>query len=81
LVIYILSFARTDNKEFTPCKITDIITTSIAFMNAYLTKDRIRIHTFYDSNLPRIRAKATQLEQVFINLLINARDALNEKSP
>ncbi|MGA1795236.1 MAG: sensor histidine kinase [bacterium] len=81
IVKSLLSFARTDNKEFTPCEITDIITTSIAFMNAYLAKDRIRIQTVYDSNLPGIRARSTQLEQVFINLLINARDALNEKYP
>jgi len=81
IVKSLLSFARTDNREFTPCEIADIITTSIAFMNAYLAKDRIRIITVYDSDLPSIHAKATQLEQVFINLLINARDALNEKYP
>jgi histidine kinase len=31
------------------------------------------------AGLPRVRADANRLEQVFINLLINARDAIEEK--
>ncbi|MBN2373601.1 PAS domain-containing protein [bacterium] len=77
----LLSFAQADDKEFASCKIADIITTSITFINNYLAKDRIRILSSYNFDLPCIRANATQLEQVFINLLINARDALNEKYP
>ena len=50
-------------------------------MEAYLAKDGIKIQTFYDPDLPVIKAKSSQLEQVFINLILNARDALNEKYP
>jgi histidine kinase len=34
----------------------------------------------YEENLPLILADSNRLEQVFINLLINARDAIEEKS-
>ena len=32
-----------------------------------------------EKNLPRINADPSRLEQVFINLLLNARDAIEEK--
>ena len=81
IVKNLLSFARSDKQEHGPCIITEVIHMSIALMEAYLAKDGIQIQTFYEPDLPRIRAKTSQLEQVFINLLINARDALNEKYP
>jgi signal transduction histidine kinase len=81
IVQNLLAFARTDKKDHSPCHITDIIKASIAFMEAYIAKDGIKIQTFYDPDLPAINAKSSQLEQVFINLILNARDALNEKYP
>ncbi|MGA1841192.1 MAG: ATP-binding protein [bacterium] len=81
IVQNLLAFARTDKKDHSPCNITDIIKASITFMEAFLAKDGIKIQTFYDTDLPAIKAKSSQLEQVFINLILNARDALNEKYP
>jgi PAS domain S-box-containing protein len=81
IVQNLLAFARTDKKDHSPCHITDIIKASIAFMEAYIAKDGINIQAFYDPDLPAIKAKSSQLEQVFINLILNARDALNEKYP
>jgi PAS domain S-box-containing protein len=81
IVKNLLSFARVDKQEHTFYMITDIINTSIALMEAFLAKDGIKIQTSYEPGLPRIKAKANQLEQVFINLIINAKDALNKKYP
>lgn len=39
----------------------------------------IEVVTRFDENLPSILANSNRLEQVFINLLINARDAIEEK--
>ncbi|MGA1840663.1 MAG: ATP-binding protein [bacterium] len=79
IVQNLLAFARVEKNGFSPCYIPDIINVSLAFMDAYLIMNKIKVQTCYDSNLPRIRAKYSQLEQVFINLILNARDALNEK--
>jgi signal transduction histidine kinase len=81
IVRNLLSFARSDKQEHNLCIITEIIDTSIAFTKSYLARDDIKIQSSYEPDLPRIRAKSSQLEQVFINLIINARDALNEKYP
>ncbi|MGA1865698.1 MAG: sensor histidine kinase [bacterium] len=81
IVKNLLSFARSDKQEQSPCIITEIIDTSISFTKSFLAKDGIKIQSSFEPDLPRIRAKSSQLEQVFINLIINARDALNEKYP
>jgi len=81
IVQNLLAFARTDKKDHIPCHITDIISTSIAFMEAYLAKDGIAVTTDFEPDLPVIKGRASQLEQVFINLILNARDALNERYP
>ncbi|MGA1871543.1 MAG: sensor histidine kinase [bacterium] len=81
MVKNLLSFARTDKQKISTCYIPDIIDTSIAWIKIHLAKDGIKIETFYESDLPRIEVEKSHLEQVFINLLLNARDALNEKYP
>src|SRR6476620_11151114 len=37
---------------------------------------RIRITKSFDESLPRVRARADQLRQVFLNLIINAQQAI-----
>ncbi|MGA1824198.1 MAG: sensor histidine kinase [bacterium] len=81
IVRNLLSFSRSDKQDYSQCMIQDIINRSIAFMELYCAKDGITIKTSYDPRLPKLKAKSSQLEQVFINLLLNARDALNEKYP
>ncbi|MGA1790526.1 MAG: sensor histidine kinase [bacterium] len=77
----IICVARVDKQEYTSHMVTDIINTSIAHMEDVLVKDGIKIQTSYEPGLPKIKAKAGHLEQVFINLIINAQDALNKKYP
>ena len=77
----IVFVARVDKQEYTSYMITGIINTSIALMEDLLVKDGIKIQTSYEPGLPKIKAKAGHLEQVFINLIINAQDALNKKYP
>lgn len=81
IVHNLLTFARAEKHEHSPCSIENIINVSISFMKTYLIKEDINIKTFFDPDLPLIRAKSSQLEQVFVNLILNARDALNEKYP
>jgi two-component system cell cycle sensor histidine kinase/response regulator CckA len=45
-----------------------------------LTGEDIRVETTYGEDTPRVRADPGQLEQVLINLLVNARDTVNEKA-
>jgi two-component system, cell cycle sensor histidine kinase and response regulator CckA len=45
-----------------------------------LTGEDIRVETTIAPDAPRVLADPGQLEQVLINLLVNARDAVNEKA-
>jgi len=55
---------------------------SIDKMARRLIGEDIEIETSLAVNLPRIKADNTQLEQILVNLLVNARDALHEvKTP
>lgn len=52
---------------------------SLDFFQQQLKLREIEVVLDLDSNLPFIWADANRLEQVFINLLINARDAIERK--
>jgi nitrogen-specific signal transduction histidine kinase len=65
IVKNLLSFLRGDKQENASYMIMDIINTSIALMEVFLVKYGIKIQTSYESGLPKIKAKASHLEQVF----------------
>jgi nitrogen fixation/metabolism regulation signal transduction histidine kinase len=46
-----------------------------------LKKDQIKLVLNLDENLPETKCRSQQIQQVIMNLLTNARDALNDKYP
>ncbi len=50
---------------------------SLMLLTKQLIVHNIRLHTSFDRNLPRIQGDPNQLEQAFINLITNARDAID----
>ena len=44
-----------------------------------ISKDQIQLEINIQKNLPDIQCKGQQIQQVLMNLMTNARDALNEK--
>ncbi|MFQ6055327.1 MAG: PAS domain S-box protein [Methanosarcinales archaeon] len=75
----LLTFARPENNIFTKIQIIDFIDKSISLMQHQLQKDGIELIKDYEKEFPTIYANGQQLQQVFINLISNARIALNEK--
>ena len=53
-----------------------IIGELVALVECPFAKQGIRIQTLLDSPLPRVRASADHLQQAFLNMLYNARDAM-----
>ncbi|MDZ4816232.1 MAG: PAS domain-containing protein [Verrucomicrobiota bacterium] len=41
---------------------------------------KIKLHTAYDEDLPKVEIDATQIRQVIMNLVVNASEAMAEKS-
>ena len=77
----LLSFARQGTSEKRPEHVADIVRASLMLIGAMLRRDRILLRQRMDEDLPRVRCNAQQIEQIFINLLTNARDALNRRYP
>ena len=78
----LLSFARQgddDDQTFLETYVQDIIEESLTLIRHQLMNDGINITTNMQPDVPAVWAHPQQLEQVFINLLSNARYALNEK--
>ncbi len=81
IVYNLLSFSRQESEAHSPALIGDIIQSTLALTRKVLSKDQIDLVVHIDENLPKINCRSQQIMQVFMNLLNNARDTLNQKYP
>ena len=77
----LLSFARRRHEDKTVISIQEILSDSMALTAAQLRSDNIIANTNLPPDLPNIKAQAHEIEQVFVNIISNARHALNERFP
>ncbi|MFA6283784.1 MAG: ATP-binding protein, partial [Desulfurivibrionaceae bacterium] len=81
IVRNLLFFARQREEEAEVVAIEAIIHDSLSLIKHQLQKDGVIIHTDISEGLPAIKVHPQQLQQVFLNLLSNARYALNQRYP
>nr|WP_321464306.1 ATP-binding protein [uncultured Desulfobulbus sp.] len=80
IVKSLLSFAQQDRRQKKRCtSIPDVLAESIVLTQAQIRKEGIFLKICLDDDLPPIEANFHQIQQVFINIINNARYALNEK--
>jgi PAS domain S-box-containing protein len=60
----------------TELEINEIIQEVVTLLRNELNRDRIRLRTELAANLPRVQGDAVQLQQVLINLIMNAVEAM-----
>jgi len=77
----LLSFSRRRHEEKSIVSVKDIVSDSLTLITAQMRKDSIILKIALAENLPNIKAQAHEIEQVFINIISNARYALNQKYP
>src|SRR5688572_19689184 len=75
----LLTFSRPRSVEKSPTDINAVIEQSLFLVKHHTSLKKLRLHTILDPGLERAPANAEQLIQVFIALLINAADAMNEQ--
>jgi signal transduction histidine kinase len=81
IVRNLLSFARKRPEEKAPVAICEVLLDAYVLAEAQLRRDGIEVVLDLPEHLPEIVAHGQQLQQVFLNLISNARYALNEKYP
>lgn len=79
IVRNLLSFSRQDQEQHSPARMVDIVAASLSLIGSLLRKDFIQVEIDVPENLPIVRCRSQQMQQVFINLVTNARDSLNTK--
>ena len=81
IVSNLLRFSRQEKQSHSPARIEDIIERTLSLIRTLFRRDQIRLDLDMPENLPSIKCRSQQIEQVFMNLMTNARDALNMKYP
>ncbi len=81
IVHNLLAFSRQDKEQHSAAQINDIISAVLSLCNKKLEKSHIRVEVDLPEDRPRIYCRSEQLQQVFMNLIINSMHALDEKYP
>lgn len=76
IVEQILAFARTTEPKLAPVNLTQLIDELGLLVRHKLKNQNVAWKTKLDSNLPAVNGDATQLEQAFLNLILNATEAM-----
>jgi PAS domain S-box-containing protein len=79
IVSSLLSFAREDDKERKPVDARVVLNEVLALTEAQIIKDGINLNIDFPAELHKVLADFQQIEQVFLNIINNARYALNQK--
>jgi signal transduction histidine kinase len=70
------SFAKPQKLNLTSCSIKDIVNEIIPFLIKEIADKGIRFSEVYHPQLPKIRVDKNQMHQVFLNLFLNAIQAM-----
>jgi len=71
-----INFAKPRSPNFSPCRIQEVIDKNITFLTMQIEEKGYRIKQNYQNSLPEIQADAAMLYQSFLNILINAMQAM-----
>ncbi len=72
----LLNFSRTGPAELGEVRLNRIVEDSLALLEPQLRSAQIAVEAALDDNLPSVYGDAGKLQQVFVNLVSNARDAM-----
>jgi histidine kinase len=79
IINHMRQFGRKSDPKLDEIQANEVLEKSLEIFSQQLVVRGIEVDWEVEENLPLIMADADRLEQVFINLLINARDAIEEK--
>jgi C4-dicarboxylate-specific signal transduction histidine kinase len=78
VITHLRSLLRNDDKVWKICDINDVVSDSLKILNGFLNQRQIRIAFNSGTGSLNIRGNRVQLQQVILNLVINAAEAMND---
>ncbi len=76
IVNNLLNFSRTSGTEFTEVDVNKVIADTLALLEHQFKTSKVRVQDELAEHLPLIQGNIGRLQQVFLNLFLNAKDAM-----
>jgi PAS domain S-box-containing protein len=76
IVNNLLNFSRTGGAEISNVDVNHVVEETLSLVSHPLKTSRIQVVKNLGQGLPAVRGSANKLQQVFLNLFLNARDAM-----
>lgn len=71
-----LSFSKSSETRFQPAEFNRLVEELLMFLNHKLSKAQIQVKTSLDAKLPMVEMDSGQIQQVLLNLFVNAMQAM-----
>jgi len=81
IVRNLLAFSRNEKQSHSPAHLTDLVNGTLSLIRTIIRHDQITLQVSVAADLPQLKCRSQQIQQVLMNLMTNARDALNERYP
>ncbi len=80
IVRNLLAFSRQEREApYETAEVATLIDDTLSLIRTVIRRDQIQLDVAIPTGLPGFRCRAQQIQQVIMNLVANARDALNER--
>ncbi len=76
LIRQLMNFARPARIDLRPLNLNDLLQEVLTLTEHQIAKEKIDVRSDFQANLPPIMGDANQLEQAFLNIIINAWHAM-----
>jgi len=80
IVRNLLRFGRADESNAIATDVRELVDDTLMLVRGPLHKDKIELEVEIDADLPELVCRMQQLQQILMNLITNARDALNRRT-
>ena len=76
IVNNLLNFARQGRVSFVPVRVNDVVRDVLSLLEHQLTRTRVKVRLELGDDVPEVMGDENKLQQVFLNLILNAQDAM-----
>ena len=79
IINHLSTFSRQSQSDFKPVDVNETLEDAFLMLGEQLRLRKIEVKKHFTPDLPKVDADSNQLEQVFLNLITNARDAILQR--